>query len=392
MKDWLNKLHLVLFSLVLFSYSWGQLGRISFWEQRINLYGYEVVLTISLLFLAICYGVKPIIEGTKKYIALYCFLGYTLVNFCFYVFNFSILNNFVAFSYLVRFIVYAGYGLYFSYYLSEVKKYQKTSIVLLQILGVIIFIASWLQYLLYPNLRNIAYLGWDPHLYRMVGTFLEPPVAGSIYGIYLCLAFFILFPKNKVKALFAVGILAVMIFFTYARGIYVAFIITTLIYLAKKSKPKTILLFVVGVVAIIFLIPKPFGEGVNLLRTSTIQSRLVDYEQGISVFADNFILGVGYNRIREFKEPSITSYAGIPLYSHSGASYHSSLLTIAVTLGIFGLILFIWWIGEVMRKNEISLYLSAFLLLVSLFDNMLLQPFILFLFLLLIPLSYLYDK
>ena len=74
--------------------------------------------------------------------------------------------------------------------------------------------------------------------------------------------------------------------------------------------------------------------------------------------------------------------------THSGASFHSSFLIILVTSGLIGLTLFILVLIRLAGINEISRFAVLFLSLFSLSDNILLHPFVLFLFFSLIVLSF----
>lgn len=124
------------------------------------------------------------------------------------------------------------------------------------------------------------------------------------------------------------------------------------------------------------LAPRPFGEGVNLLRTSTIESRLTDYDQGLKLWQKNPVFGVGYNRIRYLKPAIGEELRG---ESHAGASFHSSYLIILVTAGVVGLGAFAYWLWTIAKISNFTIISAIFLGVYSLFDNILLHPFILFL-------------
>ncbi|MFH0979866.1 MAG: O-antigen ligase family protein, partial [Candidatus Roizmanbacteria bacterium] len=116
--------------------------------------------------------------------------------------------------------------------------------------------------------------------------------------------------------------------------------------------------------------PKPTGEGVNLTRTFSIISRVEDYREGINLFIKKPILGYGYNRLR---------YVRNIQDSHAGASFSSSYLTILVSSGIMGLIGLMSLVRLIWKKKKNFRFLLLFLAVVSLFDNVLLHPFVLFL-------------
>ena len=57
----------ILFYITAFLFSLGQLGRISFFDQQVNFYLYEVTLTLSLLILFVKYRFLPVKEAWKKF-------------------------------------------------------------------------------------------------------------------------------------------------------------------------------------------------------------------------------------------------------------------------------------------------------------------------------------
>jgi len=151
-----------------------------------------------------------------------------------------------------------------------------------------------------------------------------------------------------------------------------------------KNNIKLLGIVVLIILGFIVLAPKPFGEGVKLFRTSTIESRLVDYRVGLNLFLKNPLIGVGYNRIRYFKPPDTSLIRGL---SHAGASFHSSYLIVAVTSGVVGLGAFLYWFWLTGRMSDFALVSGVFISVYSLFDNIILHPFVLFLWPILIGLT-----
>ena len=50
--------------------------------------------------------------------------------------------------------------------------------------GSLIVLLGFIQLMFYPALRNLYYLGWDEHLYRMFSTFLDPNFAGAFFVLF----------------------------------------------------------------------------------------------------------------------------------------------------------------------------------------------------------------
>jgi hypothetical protein len=167
----------------------------------------------------------------------------------------------------------------------------------------------------------------------------------------------------------------VFMFFTYSRTTYLAFLFTVILYLLNQKLGKIVVPLIIGFFALLFLLPRPFGESVNLLRVFSIESRLSDDAQAIQTWQKSALAGIGYNRIRYVKNVDNKT-------SHAASGYSSSFIIILVTGGIIGLIAFILSLIELGVQSQFALYGIVFLSIASLTDNVLLHPFVLFLFLL----------
>ncbi|MEK7597641.1 MAG: O-antigen ligase family protein [Patescibacteria group bacterium] len=343
----------ILFYLTAFLFSLGQLGRVSFFNQQVNFYLYEVVLILSLLLLFFKYRFEPIKEAWKKFKPIFFFLAVLLVSLLIDWLKYNSFENTVASLYFFRLILYFSYFFYFKYHSPTIKK----GIFLIAILTII---STLIQYFLYADLRNLLYQGWDPHLYRTFGVFFDTSIAAAIFGI-----FFLTINQPIVKIIYLV-----LVALSFSRSIYLGFSITLIYLFIRQKQFKKIVLFLLFFITLIFVIPKPAGEGVNLKRLYSIESRIEDYRRGINLWKNKPLIGYGYNRIRYVKNSGSL---------HSGATYSSSFLTILVSSGIMGLLSFIWVLWSLRKLNKMAPILLIFLSIVSLFDNLLLHPFILFL-------------
>ncbi|MEK7110207.1 MAG: O-antigen ligase family protein [Patescibacteria group bacterium] len=343
----------ILFYLTAFLFSLGQLGRVSFFNQQVNFYLYEVALTFNLFILFWKYRFEPIKEAWKKFKPIFFFLAVLLVSLLIDWLKYNSFENTVVFLYFFRLILYFSYFFYFKYYSPTIKK----DIFLIAILTIITTI---IQYFLYPDLRNLFYQGWDPHLYRTFGVFFDTSIAATIFGI-----FFLIINQPIIKIIYLV-----LVALSFSRSIYLGLSLTLIYLFIQQKQFKKIVLFLLFFVTLIFFLPKPAGEGVNLKRLYSIESRIEDYRRGINLWKNKPLIGYGYNRIRYVKNSDSL---------HSGATYSSSFLTILVSSGIIGLLSFIWALWSLRRLNKIAPILLIFLSIISLFDNVLLHPFILFL-------------
>ena len=343
----------ILFYLTVFLFSFGQLGRISFFNQQINFYLYEVVLTLSLSILFLKYRFQPIKVAWKKYKPIFFFLFILLLSLLFDWQKYSFFNNIVGFLYFFRLVLYFFYFFYLKYHPQPIKK-------AVFIISIITIVSTFIQYFLYPDLRNLFYLGWDPHLYRTFGVFFDTSIAAAIFGI-----FFLTVNQPIIKIIYLV-----LTALSFSRSIYLGLLLTLIYLFIRQQRLKKLVLFLLFFITLIFFIPKPAGEGVNLKRFYSITSRAQDYRQGINLWKNKPIVGFGYNRIRYIKNSDSV---------HSGATFSSSFLTILVSSGVLGLLSFIWTLWCLGKSNKTAPILLIFLSIVSLFDNVLLHPFILFL-------------
>ncbi len=343
----------ILFYLTSFLFSLGQLGRISFANQQINFYLYEIVLTINLLFLFFKYRFQPIKEAWKKHRPIFIFLGILLVSLLINLTKYAQFQNFVGFLYFFRLALYFFYFFYLKYHSPNVKKGTF-------LIATLTIVSTLIQYFLYPDLRNLLYQGWDPHLYRTFGVFFDTSISSAIFGIFFMT---INLPIIKIFYLLLVAL-------SFSRSAYISLSTSLVFFFIQQKQFKKILLFLFLFVTLIFIIPKPSGEGVNLKRFYSISSRAIDYRQGISLWKNKPIFGYGYNRIRYIKNNNSI---------HSGAGFSSSFLTILVSSGLIGLFSFIWVLWNLRDLNKVAPYLLIFLSIMSLFDNVFFHPFILFL-------------
>ncbi len=350
----------IIFYLTAFLFSLGQLGRISFFNQQVNFYLYEVALTLSLFFLFLKYHFQPIKEAWKKYKPLFFFLIILLVSQFIDWSKYNPFENTVASLYFFRLILYFSYFFYLQYYLKRKKNFSKVIKHGFLMIAILTIVSTLIQYFLYPDLRNLLYQGWDPHLYRTFGVFFDTSIAAAIFGIL-----FLTINQPVIKIIYLI-----LIALSFSRAIYLGLSLTLIYMFVQKKQFKKILLFLLFFIVLIFIIPKPAGEGVNLKRLYSITSRAEDYRQGINLWKNKPLIGYGYNRLRYIKNSDSI---------HSGATFSSSFLTILVSSGILGLFSFIWALWSLRKSNKITPILLIFLSIISLFDNILLHPFILFL-------------
>jgi len=349
--------------LVFFLFSFGQLGRISFFNQQINFYLYELMLLVLLVLWVWQYGDKPVKIFWNEYRSLFYFLAILLFSFIITGFSFSKWENLIAFLYWARLVLYAGYWIYGTYWTN--KSNTTNTIIIkksLTVFSLITIFSTLVQYFFYPDLRNLYYQGWDPHLYRTFGLFFDTAIAAAIFGML-----FFISQNLTIKLIFLVFLVL-----SFSRGGYISFIGGLIYSMIKNNQLKKSVFILFFFFLLLILSPKPFGEGVNLGRVFTINARIEDYKTAFSYFFRKPLFGFGYNRIRFVK--------GDDSSSHAASSFSSSYLNVLVTSGLIGLLSFFYFIAQLWKKNKTKQAIILFIFIFSFFDNIFFHPFILFLF------------
>jgi O-antigen ligase len=361
----------------------GQFGRLSIFESEAHIYAYELVLVFTVLVLILRYRLDGMLFVFRRSPLLVFFLVYVIGVLVAGSMSYTLHENGIAVMYLSRMLLYLSLSIYgYVHVKNSPEERTFVSSMLIILLSLIGFISA-VQLALFPNLRPLMIYGWDPHLYRMTGTFLEPAFACGVYGVGL----FFLVTKKK-KSIFEqvlLTILGLLMFLTVSRAGIAALMFSIVTYIfvcyrSWKANMGIIILIVCAVVVLVVVTAGRAGEGMNILRTSTIESRVENYQEAIQIWRQYPIFGVGYNRIAFVKEdfdlPSRTLYD----VQNARASFHSSFLIVLVTTGLIGLVLFILLLMQLARVSVFSLFTILFLSTFAVFDNILLHPFILFIF------------
>lgn len=366
--DIARKLDTAIIFLFLALFPFGQLIKMSF--QPID-------LVVGLAFLySIIFSVKK-----PKFIVV---LGNFLLAASFsLLFSLSIFNTgqlFVGFLYLLRLTLYI-YFLLFVYNFVRKSKAKK-DLVFNGLIAVSFFSAvfGWMQYFWFPDFRPFTVFGWDDHLYRLIGTFLDPGFTSIIIVFGIIAALYKFFSTKNRKLVFLIAFLLFSLAFTYSRAGYISFIAAALYLGFSEKKAKEIILMLTAFAVIVSALPRTAGEGVKLERTASTNARLLNYSQTLKIFRESPVFGIGFNNLCLAKENFLeNNEEGF----HSCSGSDSSLLLILATTGVVGFIIFLWCLGSLFQLiASKSLYgkvlLSSVIALFihSLFVNSLFYPWV----------------
>lgn len=293
-------------------------------------------------------------------------------------FNYTFSEVFVGSLYLIRWLLYSS--VYF--FIAKMgNKHKLFAIKGLSFSATGIVIVGLFQYIFYPNLKNLYYLQWDDHLYRIFSTYFDPNFIAAIISLFLYLLLLIIIKKrqsylNKLiyASIFVLSFIALL--FTYSRSGYLMFYIGMLIILWLLNQKRYIIYLSLFLLFGILLIPKNLGSaGIELWRSASIFARSISAQQAITIFADHPIMGVGFDNYRYALRDYNFAYDKNWEVSHSGGGTDNSFLFILATTGIIGFVFYInllWniakkaWFFYKTKKIETSEYNMAILLFASL--------------------------
>ena len=251
-------------------------------------------------------------------------------------------------AYLARWFAYFGIYLVAINTLQEsdvpaVWRALETAILVFAAFGIV-------QSLFLPGFAQIVQPqgGWDVQGRRLVSTFLDPNMAGALIVIGLLVV------AARLSAGVAVPrwkplVLITALLLTLSRGSIVAFAAGGLVILAARGVSRRLLRLAAAVV----LLSLPFvpallalARSFNKLRIdASALARVTLWLRGVAVFADNPVLGVGFNTYGFVQRAYGWDLRNTPRFGIDGG-----LLFIAVMTGLVGLALYLGMVGLVVRR------------------------------------------
>ncbi len=258
----------VFLNLLLCSMLIGVLGGIPL-GTGVFIYVHDIVLIAGLLYGSISLRSQKHIPIPRllKPILLFTAVGFLslLVNAT----SFPLPDLMRSSLYLIRWVLYA------CLYVLIVAQKIPARIMLLRLFqfGCAFAILGILQFLLYPNLRFLLYLGWDPHYYRLFSTLLDPNFAGIMLVFTTLLGYYLFKKEGNITLVFWIVFLICCVYLTYSRSSYLA-LITGAFMLGLLQKQWKIMLAILFFIVCILFIPRPGGNTLSLLREDSTFSRI----------------------------------------------------------------------------------------------------------------------
>lgn len=348
----------------------GQLGGIPL-SPGVNLYFQDVALSGLILVAAIRYGLLRKLWHLRLTKPIALFAGVGMLSLLANVHVYPVWVIVKGSLYLWRWIAYALF-----YGVVLVSPFPRRFwFVWLGSFGVVLAAGGLVQFVLYPDLRNLWYLGWDPHYYRVFATLLDPNYVGILLVLTLCLIFSV-----WRRAWWLAGIVGLALLLTYSRSSYLAILgaIVTAVFCSKRWK-EGLFIVLLCLLAIVY-VPKPGGDTLSLDRYDSTVSRFQNWGQTIARIGERPVFGFGFNVV-----PFLDIQEAAALPGRRGAGIDSSILFVGTTTGIVGLVGYAWLVMEQVKLGLRSKHRVLKLLLFtsfaavgvhSLFVNSLFYPWV----------------
>ena len=322
----------IVFAFILL-FPFGQLLRLEFTfaGKVIPLLAVDIIAGFSIFFL-------PFLRKPKTARYFYYFFSALIFSLILSVNYFKLEQIVVGSLYLFR--IFGYFAFYVLVWNLSVKDRENKNNILILLLISISFgaVFAWLQYFIFPDLTYLKFIGWDDHLGRLVGTYLDPAFTGMIF-VAGFLAAFMKYIRGKRGIYLILSVFFLLsLLFTYSRASYLALLtgLILILFLKKKIKPVIFTILAVFILLLPFL-PRGEGEGVRLERTRSITFRLNNYRETIQIIRKAPLFGIGYNNLCWVR----TEMFSDSVASHSCSGSDSSILLVMATSGIVGLLVFI---------------------------------------------------
>lgn len=379
----------ILFIFLLFLLSLGQVGRVELGGGVALLLSDIVVFALVAFWLINKLLTKKPFGKRPLTIPVLLFVASALLSLVVNVGKFPLSEIAIGSLYLLRWLLYAG--IYFVV-ADFPHKIRENIPFWLALAGGVFVTFGFIQYFFYPDLRNLYYLGWDEHLYRMFSTFLDPNFAGGFFVLLFLLiggetvSSYRKKQRNKMLLLALMGVLTLAaILLTYSRAAFLMLITSSLVFLVLLRKKRYAVVFALLVTFSLLFLPRSFQtEGTNFLRVASAQARIDSLGNALTIIKDHPLFGVGFNAYRYAqREYGFISGENWQI-THSGAGTDNSFLFILATTGVVGFAsyLYLWFLIlrlAIKKRTMLSLVvISSFfgLAIHAFFINSLFYPFI----------------
>ena len=372
----------VLILLFCISLLGGQLFRMPLY-RGITVFPHDIILCVLFLYWRFIEKGSHTVTKLRLFLPIQLFFCAILISLAINISSHTIPASLEAIAYALRFFLYISL-----YAIVSHTTYPKVWLRGLYAAGVLTAFLGVVQYIWYPDLRYLQYLGWDPHYFRLFSIFLDPNFAGMfiIFTLYLGIAIW-----NKTKyRMFGIGVQLVLLLclvMTLSRSSYLAFSVSFIFYALWTKQWKWIFALMVFISAVFFL-PLPFRSITPITRETTSIARWNNWVVSTRYFSNKPIFGYGFNYLRSIQEPQSSDETA--RISHASGGVDNSFLFVLITTGIVGgsaFLYLLWTLFTIGRtcSNHVktrvfgNVYLASLVALCthSMFNNSFFYPWML---------------
>ena len=352
----------ILLNLLIFSLPLGVVFRITP-IQNVSFYLHDILAGLIFMLVLFEFTVRrKKIREKKLFIMISLFLLVGFISLLINMRHLTFQTFLISFAYSLRYAAYASIIFAFQFLNKEFKESINIKLIAA---GVIFTAVGFIQYFYYPNLRNLYYLGWDEHLYRLFSTSLDPNFAGAFFVLFILLLTenVIRGLKNRANLIFF-SILwistLIAILLTYSRSAFIMLVISMVVLLSIHKMYRVLLLLVVLFLSLLFIFSNRNIEGLNPLRIASVEARVDSAREALEIFSKNPIIGVGFNAYRYAQVRYGFRTEQGSAVSNADAGTDNSYLFVLATTGIVGFLIFLdFWINiikVIIRNLHLGVY------------------------------------
>ena len=183
----MNTLLKIAVVLLLFSSLLGPSVRWPFSLPPLNIYIPDIFAALVSLLTVINFRIIfKLIKNNPTSILFLTFAAFSFLTLIISPIYLSLNEKVISLLYLIRYCAYFSMYPACLYLISQKKSGSQILQKTLYLAGIGFIIIGWLQYFLYPDLRNLSYIGWDPHYKRIFALIFDPNYLGLflIYFIF----------------------------------------------------------------------------------------------------------------------------------------------------------------------------------------------------------------
>lgn len=349
--------------ITLFAFSLGSLGQV-FRISGANLYLFDIVILGANLYLFLFFLKKKKFYLNSPLILFVFFSIFSLIVTIFQTQNYLLNERLVVLSFWVRFNLYFIFS-YFIYNLLVFKYLNWVEINQILIRNFyFLLMLNLIQYFLIRDISFMETYGFDPHTSRLTGFFLDPNFMGFYLVIYIFLNEFYL--KSKFISFLSIWTLVL----TDSRSALLSLFLFLILYAFKNLKKSILFIFFLGILFVSSNLLSRF-EHLSVSNDSSAL-RIESWKNALYIYQNSPYFGVGFNNYRNYLiAHNLVTPANY--FSNSSSYSDSSLLSVLVFTGLFGLLIYLSFLLSFV-KNYTNFVLIALILFNSLIINSLFFP------------------